>query len=771
MIKIKSSAIPHRWRNRFLRDANSNFSMGGSDNIANYSNNGGDGSSGNNFEPHYLWGQYFDDTEDINGDLTCDGTIRAEQIMSPIAEFGDVTANTINADIVHVNEKLTTDQLEAISGYIQTLLSDDITCDYLTVTKAAHFFKLIIDEIKATQGAIIITPANAKLDKVEAKSGGWRCYYRAKDDDGKQIYNCFEVGDQVVCQTFDAATGTSYNVSNQYYWRLVTATGSTTTTIDGTSRDVHYFDLSSSDCDSHSMTPKVGDNCVQLGNRTDTTRQAAIIISAYNSQFLDKGVKAPSIVQYQGINNYNLSAHRLNVISNGLNQFKTSTGQDLEDIINNGDSELNRAITALTKNTQDGLLDVNNKINTTNINFNTFSGNTNVAINTINNTVSSHTESISLLQQTDRSLTSAISANTNSISTLSGSVAVNTANFATLSGTVTSNTNSISVLQQTANSMSSTISANTTNIANLSATVTVQGQTLGTLNGKVTTNTTNISNLQQTANNITSTVSAHTNALITVNNSLASIEADYITSSQLNQTASSITASVTEDIEGELSRTGIDITAHKITMSSDNTEFVSSSGAKTWLIGKDSNGNTIFQLGREGNSDPWLRFQKTYTQGSSTITTYSHFGLGSLTLNGGNGATAGIQCSNQDSRMVVANGGNTLGFRVTSDGLAQRFVNGTWVGINGKYARKISSNTTLNSYDEVVFVTNGSTVTVPTSGNFTGRIIEIIRTGNNTVKITGNLNGSVKTIDINNKYEINRLIYDGSTWVIGWSNV
>ena len=99
--------------------------------------------------------------------------------------------------------------------------------------------------------------------------------------------------------------------------------GTTTTTVNGKSVACHYIDLSSSDKDSDSISsPMAGDEVVQLGNRNDTSRQSAIIISAYNSEFLDKGLTAPSIVQYNGINNYNLSTHRMNVISKGLNQFK-----------------------------------------------------------------------------------------------------------------------------------------------------------------------------------------------------------------------------------------------------------------------------------------------------------------------------------------------------------------------------------------------------------------------------------------------------------------
>ena len=450
-----------------------------------------------------------------------------------------------------VNGLLDTNQLQAVSGYIQTLLSDEITCDYLTVTKAAHFFKLIIDEIKATQGAVIITPANAVLDKVDKISGGWRCYYRAKDDDGRQIYNCFEVNDQVVCQTFDAATGTSYDVSNQWYWRLVTATGSTTTNIDGTTRDVHYFDLSETDCDRYSMSPKRGDNCVQLGNRTDTTRQAAIIISAYNSQFLDKGLKAPSIVQYAGINDYDLSNHRLNVISNGLNVFKGSynnnSGVDIEQII------------STTASTLDG------------------------KITTLNGTVTSHTQSISELRQTDESIKTTVSANTTSIGTLSN-------RLNTVSGTVSTNSTNIATLQQTANGLTSTVESHTNSITTINNNV-------SNLSSSVSTNTSNISTLQQTANGLSSTVSSHTQQI----NNITGEISDFATHSELNQTATSITANITDS----LGETGIDITSGKITLKADKTTLENVGSSSTWLKG-NVNGSCKFSLG-VNSSNPVIR--------------------------------------------------------------------------------------------------------------------------------------------------------------------
>ena len=222
------------------------------------------------------------------------------------------------------------------NGELENLtVRDSIVVPNLTVTKAAHFFKLIIDELKSIGGQIIVTAANATLDKVvamtstgnEAGDGDtiayWRCYFRAKDADGKAIHNQFDQNDMAVCMTFDAAEGTSYNVSNKYYWRKVIVRGTETLTDGetGEETDYHYIDLSATDKDPDcNGVPEVGDAVAQLGNSSDTTRQNAIIISAY--QGIDTSVEAPSIVQYKGINDYDLRPFQYNVIAANGNVFR-----------------------------------------------------------------------------------------------------------------------------------------------------------------------------------------------------------------------------------------------------------------------------------------------------------------------------------------------------------------------------------------------------------------------------------------------------------------
>ena len=326
------------------------------------------GSQNSTLEPHLLWGQVYDGRHDISGDLLgvgnieSDGSISAKAINSQVGKIDSVTGQELRYTTIiggsvsatdstitnlttttHTSQALTTTNLNSDTGTITDLTSQshntqqltakgvdterltgkDVVVDNLTVNKAAHFFSLSVDEIKATQGQIIVTPASGVIEKVEVLANGdYRCLWKNTDNQTTTTQT-FSTGDLVVCQTFN--TGQS-----RYYWRLCTEAGS--------SEGWNYITLSKTDKDPASVSePMKGDNIVQLGNRTDTTRQAAIIISAFNSTYLDKTVVAPSIVQYQGINDYNLETHRLNVISVGKNifsgEFRVDNGVTLESYI------------------------------------------------------------------------------------------------------------------------------------------------------------------------------------------------------------------------------------------------------------------------------------------------------------------------------------------------------------------------------------------------------------------------------------------------------
>ena len=350
------------------------------------SSNSGGGST--SFTPRVLWGQRFDGTQDVYGDmtirgridectglavsgnagiggsLTVDGSIyragytvfdqgnsgvghgwvqlypKKEYFLST-NQFGEVTDYVRFLDRIRVDKGISTSVIDASQGNFRNITAYEITTDYLTVTKKAHFFSLVIDEVKAVGGQLIVTPARAKIDLVEERAGGgWRCYFRAEDPDGNKIHNEFEKDDQIICQTFNAAVGISYNVSNTYWWRLCTGVSSTPVPreIDGKLYDCHWFDVSGTDCDYRSDAPAAGDECVLLCNRTDTDRQDAIIISAYRNQYLDPSILSPSWCQYTGIDDYDLSSHRLTWFSKSGNTIRGNliiegAGMTIEDYI------------------------------------------------------------------------------------------------------------------------------------------------------------------------------------------------------------------------------------------------------------------------------------------------------------------------------------------------------------------------------------------------------------------------------------------------------
>ena len=288
-----------------------------------------------------------DDIDKVGGNINADGTVTASKFVGDIdakkAKIFNAIIQSLSGDqinyLVGFIKQLDGVKLNYNEGTIKDLLAGNISVETLTVTKAAHFFSLIIDEIKSVGGQIILTPSNATLDLVKPLENAYKCYWKATDGD-KNIYNQFAKDDQVVCQTFNLGQSNT-NVSNTYYWRLCTEVG--TETIDGVL--YNYIILSDKDTDINTISiPTVGDKIVQLGNRTDVTRQNAIILSAYNSKFLDAKLVAPSIVQYAGINDYLLETHRKNVISTTFNEFvgnfKVSTGETIQDYINKNIPEI-----------------------------------------------------------------------------------------------------------------------------------------------------------------------------------------------------------------------------------------------------------------------------------------------------------------------------------------------------------------------------------------------------------------------------------------------
>lgn len=215
-----------------------------------------------------------------------------------------------------------------------------IEVDRMLVRKVAEFLQLVIQEIKHVGGQIVLTPASMKCIRVEDTGSAYRCYFEATDGE-KTVENQFVAGDQARAQTFNVKEGVNENVKNTYYWRLVTGVGD------------NYIDLSKTDCDAGSTVPAAGDEIVQLGNRNDVARQAAIILSAY-------GNDAPYFKMYRGINSYklegkefvNLSREDVMIISDNI---KLSTGETVKEYINGAVGDVQSKVDEVSGKVEDAV--------------------------------------------------------------------------------------------------------------------------------------------------------------------------------------------------------------------------------------------------------------------------------------------------------------------------------------------------------------------------------------------------------------------------------
>lgn len=200
--------------------------------------------------------------------------------------------------------------------------------DCMMVRKVAIFIELLIQRLRHVGGQIILSPASITCERVEDRADAYRCYFRSTDGN-KTVVNEFVVGDQARCQTFNIKPGVHQGVQNQYYWRLVTAVGD------------DYIDLSKTDCDRGSTVPQAGDDIVQLGNRSDATRQCAIVLAAH-------GAGAPYLKMYRGINSYVMDGREIIILSREevsiiANKLQFSTGVNVETAVNNAQNTANNA--------------------------------------------------------------------------------------------------------------------------------------------------------------------------------------------------------------------------------------------------------------------------------------------------------------------------------------------------------------------------------------------------------------------------------------------
>lgn len=221
----------------------------------------------------------------------------------------------------------------------------ELEVDKLTVRMMATFFEVVISKLTHIGGQLILSAGRTKISAIQDQGSWWKCYFDRGENN--ELNNEFTAGDQVRCQVF---TGDGVKM----YWRLVTSIGES------------WIGLSKADCLSGSAVPAVGDEIVQLGHRTDKTRQSAMILSTV-------GVDAPSFIQYHNINGYTLEGKGFTSFTRngneiyGKTKFLSSDGtyQDIADWVEwqaNKPSALNVEFTkgAMVFPTANGVADLTN---------------------------------------------------------------------------------------------------------------------------------------------------------------------------------------------------------------------------------------------------------------------------------------------------------------------------------------------------------------------------------------------------------------------------
>ena len=266
---------------------------------------------------------------DISVELTDKLSANVSALRSTITEIaGDIIGERVGAslnvsDILgrisrYFISKINSDTANGLITFLKGLLigkngsgitvlengMSQAVVDYLYVKVKAVFDELEVKKKTYVGGEQVISHAGMKCNRVDELDNVYRCYFK-EEEDGIEIENQFTLGSLAIAQECNIKTGISHHVGNRYYWRLVTAVGE------------NYIDLSKTVCDPNveNDVPVAGDDIVGLGHKTDITRQAAIILSSVNEV-------SPSIIMYQGINDFTLTGK--DVISF---DFDRSTGK------------------------------------------------------------------------------------------------------------------------------------------------------------------------------------------------------------------------------------------------------------------------------------------------------------------------------------------------------------------------------------------------------------------------------------------------------------
>lgn len=141
----------------------------------------------------------------------------------------------------------------------------NLDIDNVQVRGGLSVNSLLVNETEYLGGEVILTVGGSiEATAVEdTDSGGYKVYFKNKDEDGREIYCNFVAGDLVKHQTFNEKSG------QHFYWLQVDEVGDDYVVLSRLAGDATAY-----------SSPSAGDKIVHLGNTTNKDRQAALIFSA-----------------------------------------------------------------------------------------------------------------------------------------------------------------------------------------------------------------------------------------------------------------------------------------------------------------------------------------------------------------------------------------------------------------------------------------------------------------------------------------------------------
>lgn len=166
------------------------------------------------------------------------------------------------------------------TGWCINSADNSMTLDNLTVRKSMRIFDLLVQQVRATGGEIIVSPANGRIKSVTERSTNYYIEIESGESGTRDFGNMFKTGDWVRCQRWDRNLTVT-----RTYWALVGWSGGSYITLNKT-----YFD--------GGVAPVEGDELVLMGSQSqdpeDANRMNAIAISATSDG-------KPKITIYEGI--------------------------------------------------------------------------------------------------------------------------------------------------------------------------------------------------------------------------------------------------------------------------------------------------------------------------------------------------------------------------------------------------------------------------------------------------------------------------------------